>query len=91
MCRVEFQIIYEEPDTDVILDWEAQYKIQGTLSWVPFEFDWNNPQTPNIEEIGVYGLRVRLFDGRSWSDWFYSQFQVGCGAFTTGFSLGFES
>lgn len=91
MCRINFEIQYQEPDTNVIMDWEGQYRIEGSNVWIPFEFDWNNPQTPNLIELGAYQMRIRIFDGRVWSDWFLSYFSIGCGGFTIGYSIGFNS
>jgi len=91
MCSINFTIEYEDVDTGVVFDQEGQFRLQNTTEWIPFLLDLNNPQTPNLDVEGVYEMRVRIFDGRVWSDWFYTYFSIGCGAFTIGFSTGFNA
>lgn len=91
MCTIAFTIEWEDLDSGIIFDHEGQYREVGIGPWIPFVFDLDNPQTPYLTEIGDYEMRIRIFDGKVWSDWFYSRFQIGCGAFTTGFSTGFNS
>lgn len=91
MCTIGFTITYEDLDTDLVYNWEGEYRKMGTSEWIPFQFEWNNPQTPNIIEQGIYEMRIRIFDGRVWSDWFYTEFAVGCAAFTIGYSEGYNA
>lgn len=91
MCSIAFTIQWEDLDSGLIFDHEGQYKKQGTNTWIPFQFDWDDPHTPFLLEEGVYDMRIRIFDGRAWSDWFLTSFSIGCAGFTTGFSLGFNS
>lgn len=91
MCVINFTIQYEDLDTNVVVDYEGQYRMTGTTQWIPFNFDFNNPQTPFLNELGDYQMRIRIFDGRVWSEWFITNFQIGCGGFTIGFSKGFNS
>lgn len=91
MCSIAFTIQWEDLDSGLIFNHEGEYRKVGTGPWTPFEFDINNPQTPYLTEIGDYQMRIRIFDGKVWSDWFVSNFQIGCGGFTTGFSTGFNS
>lgn len=91
MCVINFNFNYEDLDTGLIFDHEGEYRLQDSASWIPFLFDLENPQTPFLTEIGNYQMRIRIFDGRAWSDWFYSYFQIGCGAFDIGYSRGFEA
>lgn len=91
MCRINFNIEWQDLDSGLIFDHEGQYRETGTGPWIPFDFDFDNPQTPFINEIGDYQMRIRIFDGKAWSDWYYTNFQIGCGAFTVGFSKGFNS
>lgn len=91
MCIINFNIEYEDLDSGLIFNQQGEYRKQGTIQWTPFNFSMDNPQTPFISEIGNYEMRIRIFDGKAWSDWFYSNFQIGCGGFTIGFSTGFNS
>lgn len=91
MCTISFTITWEDLDTDLIFDHEGEYRKQGDTLWIPFQFDLNAPETPNIAEEGVYQMRIRIFDGRTWSDWYYTVFGIGCAAFTIGYSEGFNS
>lgn len=91
MCSIDFTVEWEDLDTGLIFNHEGQYRMQGNSQWIPFSFDIDNPQTPYLTEIGVYEMRIRIFDGRVWSDWFYSYFEIGCGAFTIGYSTGFNA
>lgn len=91
MCSIDFTVSWEDEDNSVIFGHEGQFRKVGSLSWTPFFFDINNPKTPFLIEEGDYELRVRIFDGTIWSDWFVARFQIGCGGFTIGFSEGFNS
>ena len=91
MCTIGFTIEWEDLDTDLIFDHEGQYREQGSTEWIPFQFDLNNPETPDIVEEGIYEMRIRIFDGRAWSEWFYKIFGIGCAAFTIGYDDSFKS
>lgn len=91
MCSITFTIQWEDLDSGLIFNHEGQYRKAGSSAWAPFEFDINNPQTPYLTEIGDYEMRIRIFDGKVWSEWFSSFFSIGCGAFTIGFSTGFDA
>lgn len=91
MCSIAFTVQWEDLDSGLIFNHEGQYRQIGVTGWIPFNFDLDNPQTPYLTEVGDYEMRIRIFDGKVWSDWFYSQFQIGCGGFTIGFSKGFNS
>ena len=91
MCTIDFNVVWEDLDSGLIFAHEGQYRKVGSPIWIPFNFDLDNPKTPYITEIGDYQMRIRIFDGQAWSEWFISQFQIGCGAFTTGYDTGYDS
>ena len=91
MCQIDLNITYTDQEGTGVLANEAEYKQVNSNVWIPFILDINNPKTPDLQTEGQYQLRIRLYNGYGWSDWFMSLFNIGCGAFSDGFSDGFDT
>lgn len=90
MCRVDLNIDYTDLTGNGVIETEAQYRGVGTGGWIPFTLDINDPKSPNLFVNGKYLFRVRLNNGTGWSAWKQGEFWIGCGAFDSGFDVGFE-
>jgi len=62
MCKIGINIKTELIDGGVITSANGQYALINTEDWVDFVIDINFPQTPDINIVGNYKLKIRIID-----------------------------
>ncbi|WP_075343794.1 hypothetical protein [Tenacibaculum agarivorans] len=88
MCKINFKIQYTDADGDNLQAAQGRYKLKSATTFINFNINVSNPQTPDITTHGEYDLEVRVQDtGGLWSEWFASSFKVSenCGGSTAEF------
>jgi len=70
MCRIDLELTTTVGNGLSVTSANGRYRLQGTSNWSTFQIDLNNPQTPNINTLGIYEIQVNITDNSgSVSEW----------------------